>query len=42
MIDALPAPEDITADSRAGAEAQLAAIGEAWAELSDKLSLIHI
>ena len=39
MIDALPAPEDITAGNRAGAEAQLAAIGEAWAELSDKNAL---
>ncbi len=34
MIDALP--EDITAGSRDEAEARLAAIGEAWAELTDE------
>ncbi len=39
MIDAFPAPEDITADNRDEVEAQLAAIGEAWAELSDEEAL---
>ena len=39
LIDALPAPEDITADNRAEVEAQLAAIGEAWAELSEEEAL---
>ena len=39
MIDALPAPKDITAENRAGVEAQLEAIGEAWAELSEEDAL---
>jgi len=39
MIDALPAPEDITPDNRDEVEAQLEAIGEAWAELSDEEAL---
>lgn len=39
MIDALPAPEDITAGNRDEVEAQLEAIGEAWAELSDEDAL---
>lgn len=39
MIDALPAPEDITPGNRVEVEAQLAAIGEAWAELSDEEAL---
>ncbi len=39
MIVALPAPEDITAENRAGVEAQLEAIGEAWAELSEEDAL---
>lgn len=39
MIDALPAPEDITAENRAEVENQLEAIGEAWAELSDEDAL---
>lgn len=34
LIDALPDPEGITLDNRAGVEAQLAAISEAWAELT--------
>ena len=36
MIDALPAPEDITPDNRAGVEAQLEAIGAAWELLEDE------
>ena len=36
IIDALPAPEDITPDNRAGVEAQLEAIGAAYGELSDE------
>ncbi len=39
MIDALPAPEDITAENRADVEAQLTVIGAAWAELSDEDAL---
>jgi len=39
MIDALPDAEGITPDNRAEAAAQLAAIGEAWAELSDEEAL---
>ena len=39
MIDTLPAPEDITAENRAEVEAQLAAIGAVWAELSDEEAL---
>ena len=39
MIDALPAPKDITAENRAGVEAQLEAIGEAWAALSEEDAL---
>ena len=39
MIDALPAPEDITPENRDEVEAQLAAIGEVWAELSDEDAL---
>ena len=35
MIDALPAPEDVTADTRAEVEAQLEAIDTARAELTD-------
>lgn len=36
LIDALPAPEDITANNRAEAEAQLAAIDTARIELTDE------
>ena len=39
MIDALSAPEDIAAENRAWVEAQLEAIGEAWAELFDEDAL---
>ncbi len=39
MIDALPAPEDIIADNRDEVEAQLAAIGVVWAELSNEEAL---
>ena len=36
MLDALPDAEDVTADNRAGAEAQLAAIDGARADLTDE------
>ena len=36
LLDALPDAEDVTADNRAGAEAQLAAIDGARAELTDE------
>ena len=36
MIDALPDASSITADNRADVEAQLGAISEAWAELTDE------
>ena len=36
LIDALPAPEDITTENRDEVEAQLEAIGEAWVGLSDE------
>jgi len=36
LIDALPAPEDITADNAPGVEAQFAGIDEAKAALTDK------
>lgn len=39
MIDALPDAADITPDNRADVEAQLEAIGEAWAELSEEDAL---
>ena len=40
LIDALPAPEDITAGNWDEVEAQLEAIGEAWAELSGEEALL--
>ena len=39
LIDALPDAEGIIPDNRAAVEAQLAAIGEAWPELSDEDAL---
>ena len=39
LIDALPAPADITPGNRAEVEARLAAIGEAWAGLSGEDAL---